>query len=82
MVSAILKMKNPHESTSSHDIVHNQKMFRRLFCFPIGICSYSFCRAFDGASFEKKIKILSFSEAEIYAKQKDFPNIFLLRTVW
>jgi hypothetical protein len=81
MISAILKTKNLHESTSSHHIVRNQKIFGRLFCFQIGICSYSFCIAFDGASFEKKIKILSFSQAEIHAKQKSFPNIFLLRKV-
>jgi hypothetical protein len=45
------------------------KMFGRLFCFAIEIFLYSFCRAFDGASL-KKIKMLSFSQAEIHAKQK------------
>ena len=38
MVFAILKMKKLHDSTTSH---HNIKRFRRLFCFPIGICLYS-----------------------------------------
>jgi hypothetical protein len=46
------------------------------FCFPRGIRSYSFCRALDSASFEKKVKILSFPQAEIHAKQKGSPNIF------
>jgi hypothetical protein len=32
--------------------------------------------------FWKKIKILSFSQVEIHAKQEGFPNIFLLRTIW
>jgi hypothetical protein len=82
MISAILKTKNLHESTGSHHIVRNQKIFGSLFCFPIEICSYNFCIAFDGASFEKKIRILSFSQAEMHTKQEGFPNIFLLRTIW
>ncbi len=53
MVSTVLKMKNLYSSTASHYIVRNKKMFGRPFCFPIGICSYSFIRALDGASFEK-----------------------------
>ena len=32
--------------------------------------------AFDGTSFDEKIKVLSFSQVEIYAKQKDLSNIF------
>ncbi len=38
------------------------------FCFTIGICLYNYYGVFDGASFEKKINMLSFSEAEICAK--------------
>ena len=72
-------MKKLHDSTTSH---HNKKRFGRLFCFPIGICLSSFCRAFDGESFEKKIKVLSFFQAEIHAKQKGLADLFLLRTVW
>ena len=34
----------------------------------IEICLYSFCRAFHGASSKRRIKILSFSQVEIYAK--------------
>ena len=34
----------------------------------IEICLYNFCRAFHDASFKRKIKILSFSQAAIYAK--------------
>jgi len=40
--------------------------------------SYSLCRAFHGASFKRKIKMLSFSQAKIYAKQK----VFQTGTVW
>jgi len=76
MVSTIVKMKNLHDSTTSHHIVRNQKRFGRLFCFPIRIRLYSFCRAFEGTSSEKQIKILSFSQAEIHAKLKGLPNIF------
>jgi hypothetical protein len=55
-------MKNPHSSTTSDFIVRNKKMFGRPFCFPIGICSYSFCRAFDGASFEKNSRFYHVSK--------------------
>ncbi len=44
-----------------HEIII--KMFRRHFCLAIGIYqhnSFSFYRAFEGASFEKKFKVLSF----------------------
>jgi hypothetical protein len=57
------------------------KMFRRLFlpsCFTNGICSYNFYRVFDGASFEKRINMLSFSEAEMCAKYESFLNIFIM----
>ncbi len=33
------------------------------------------CRVFDGASFKRQIKILSFSQAEMHAKQKGLPKI-------
>ncbi len=46
------------------------KMFGRLFSFALGICTYRQRRALDGASFKNKIKMLSFSQAEIYAKRK------------
>ena len=82
MVSAILKMKNVHDSATSLLIVRNQKRFETLICVPIGMHQYSFCRAFSGASFEKQIKILSFSQVEIHAKLKGLPNIFLLRSIW
>jgi hypothetical protein len=36
------------------------------------------CRAFDGPCFGKKIKILSFSQVERYAKQKSLRNIFIM----
>ena len=54
------------------------KIFKRLFWFAIGICAYSFCRAFDGTSFKTKFNILSFSQVEIHAKQKSLPNIFIM----
>jgi hypothetical protein len=67
-------MKKINVSATSRRIKRN----KNLFCFEIGICSYSFCRAFHGASFIRKIKMLSFSQAEIYAKQK----VFQTGTVW
>jgi len=48
----------------------------KALCFAIGISLYRFCTAFNGASFEKKMKILSFTEVEIYAKEKCRRNIF------
>ncbi len=48
------------------------KIFERLFWFAIGIGVYSFCRAFDGTSFKTKLNVLSFSQVEIYVKQKLF----------
>ena len=51
-------------------------MFERLFWFAIGIVSYSFCRAFDGTPFKNEFNILSFSQVEIYEKQKSLSNIF------
>ena len=76
MASAILKTKNVHDGATSFHIVGNKKGFEILICFPIGIFLYSFCRAFNGASFEKQIKILSFSQVEIHAKLKGLPNSF------
>ena len=57
------------------------KMFGRLFYFAISICLYnfySFYRTFDGASFEKKIKVLAFLLDEIHAKYKSLLNIFIM----
>jgi hypothetical protein len=56
MVSTILKMKNLHSSTASHYIVRNKKMFGRPFCFPIGICSYSFFLELSMAHLLKKVQ--------------------------
>ncbi len=68
MASLIFKMKNPHDS----DICYHVEKFERYFCFAIGairICSYSFSRACDGASFEKPFEdfVIYLSEY-IYAK--------------
>jgi len=46
------------------------KMFGRPFLFYNRDLSCSLCKAFDSASFKKKIKVLSLSQAEIYTKQK------------
>jgi len=48
------------------------KILERLFWFGIGIGVYSFCRAFYGTSFKTKLNVLSFSQVEIYVKQKLF----------
>ena len=45
------------------------KMSERHSCLQ----SYNLCRVFEGASFKKKFKILSFSQVEIFAKQKSAP---------
>jgi len=42
----------------------------------IGFCSYSFCRAFHSASFERKTKISSLVCAKIFSKQT------MLQTFW
>jgi hypothetical protein len=58
-------------------------MFGRLFlpfCFTIGISLYNFYKVFDGASF-KKTNMLSFSEAEMCAKYKSLPNIFIMLNI-
>ena len=57
-------------------------MVGRLFSFAIGIVSYSFCRAFDGTSFKNKFNILSFSQVEIYGKEKNLPNIFNMTAMY
>jgi hypothetical protein len=49
---------------------HNKAIVYFLYCL---------CRALNGASFETEIKILLFSQVEIYAKQKCLPNIFIMR---
>jgi hypothetical protein len=54
------------------------KKSRRSLYFAIDIGSYHFYRAFDGISFEKQIKILTYSQLELYAKQKSLPNIFIM----
>ena len=72
MVFPILKMKKLNVSATFHCIKRNKKSLQDLFYFAIGICSYSFCRAFHGASFTRKIKMLSFSQAEIYPEKKVF----------
>jgi hypothetical protein len=60
-------------------------MFERLFRLAIEICSYSLCRAFDDGSFKKNLDVFT-SYAEIYAKQKSLPNIFIMlrmsTTMW
>jgi hypothetical protein len=77
MISVILKTKNLHESTGSHHIVRNQKIFGRLFCFPIGFCSYSLCIAFDGTSFEKKSKFYHFLKLRYMQNKKVFQTFFI-----
>jgi len=74
MVFPILKMKKLNVSATSHRIKRNKS----LFCFEIGICSQSLCRAFHGASFKRKIKILSFCQA----KQKVFQTFLLCSMQW
>ena len=39
---------------------------------------HTFCRAFHGASFYIKLKILSFPQVESSAQQKSLRNIFIL----
>jgi len=51
-------------------------MFGRLF-YAIEICLPYFCRAFDAASSERKIKVLSLSRVEIYAKYESLSTIFI-----
>ncbi len=52
------------------------KIFGR-FLFAIGICLYSFRRALYDASSERKIKVLSLSWVEIYAKYESLSTIFI-----
>ncbi len=54
---------------------HHIENVSNALCFAIEISLYRFCTAFRGASFEKQIKILSFTEVEIYAKEKSRRNI-------
>ena len=58
------------------------KICGRFFSAALEICSYSFCRAFDGTSFKKRIRMLSFSQAEIYAKQKSLQTFLLNSIRW
>jgi hypothetical protein len=51
-------------------------MFGRLF-YAIELCLGGFCRAFDAASSERKIKVLSLSQVEIYAKYESLSIIFI-----
>jgi len=51
-------------------------MFER-FLFTMGFCLYNFCRAFDAVSSERKIKVLSLSRVEIYAKYESLSIIFI-----
>jgi hypothetical protein len=52
------------QSTMSLSIILN--MFGRLFWFATGMCSYSFCRTFDGTSLKIKIKYsTTFSSSDI-----------------
>ena len=81
MISAILKMKNLHDSTISHHIVHNKKGLEDFFVFQSEFVHTAFVEL-TMAHLLKKIKVLSFSQAEIHAKQKGLANLFLLRTVW
>jgi hypothetical protein len=61
-------MNNLHDGATSDRIENNEKIFERLFCFAIEARLHRLCRAFHGASFKIKFKILSFSQAEIDAK--------------
>jgi hypothetical protein len=54
------------------------QMFRRSLYFAIDLGSCHFCRAFDGTSFEKQIKILTYSQLELHAKRKSLPNLFIM----
>jgi hypothetical protein len=51
-------------------------MFGSLF-YAIEICLHCFSRAFDAASSERKIKVLSLSRVEIYAKYESLLTIFI-----
>jgi len=55
---------------------HHIENVLKALCFVIEIYSYRFCTAFKGASFEEKMRILSFNEVELYAKEKSRRKIF------
>ncbi len=49
------------------------------FYFAIGACSYRFCRAFDGASFQKKNQdVIIFPSRDIRKIKRYLLNIFVL----
>ncbi len=61
---------------------HHKNVWK-LFLFSNRVFLYNFWRASDGASFKKRIKVLSFSQVETFTKQKSFPSIFIIgTTVW
>jgi hypothetical protein len=84
MVSSISKMNRSHDGAMGHgtkldkNIKKELLVWKKIFYFVIRIFSYSCERAFDGASFGKKIKMLSFFQTEIFIKQKGLPNIFIM----
>jgi hypothetical protein len=51
-------------------------MFGSLF-YAIEVCLHCFSRVFDAASSERKIKVLSLSRIEIYAKYESLLTIFI-----
>ena len=80
-MSFIINMNKSYEDVMSHCSQYDETI-RKIVWFPnMHFSSYSFYRAFDGASSREKIKELSFSSVEIFAKWKSFLNIFTILNI-
>ena len=58
---------------------HDKNVWKK-FLFAIGLFYTASVELSTAHLSKNKIKILSFSQVEIYGKQKSFPNIFIIST--